>query len=48
MAKKRPTKLSVSVQKALTGLIEKNLVERENGLIVLSDVFFKRWLQKLA
>lgn len=37
-----------SVQKALTVLIEKSLVERENGLIVLSDVFFKRWLQKLA
>ncbi len=37
-----------SVQKAFTALIEKSLVERENGLIVLSDVFFKRWLQKLA
>ncbi|MGH7452772.1 MAG: hypothetical protein ACRENG_15600, partial [bacterium] len=37
-----------SVQKALTVLIEKNLVERENGLIVFSDIFFKMWLQKLA
>jgi hypothetical protein len=37
-----------SMQKALTALIEKNLVERENGAFVLSDVFFKRWLQNFA
>ena len=28
-------------QKALKVLIEKNLVKRENGMIVLSEVFFK-------
>lgn len=36
-----------TMQKALAGLIEKNLIERENGMYVLSDVFFKKWLQKL-
>lgn len=37
-----------SIQKALTALIEKNLIDRENGFYFLTDVFFKRWLQKQA
>lgn len=37
-----------SIQKALTVLIEKNLIDRENGFYFLTDVFFKRWLQKQA
>jgi hypothetical protein len=37
-----------SVQKALARLIEKNLIDRENGAYVFVDVFFKRWLEKLA
>ncbi len=37
-----------SVQKALSVLGDKGLIDRENGLYFMSDVFFKRWLQKVA
>jgi len=39
---------SSSVQKSLTRLIEKNIIDREDGTYVFADVFFKRWLEKLA
>jgi len=37
-----------SAQKSLARLIEKNIIDRENGAYVFADVFFKRWLEKLA
>ena len=37
-----------SAQKSLARLLEKNIIDRENGTYVFADVFFKRWLEKLA
>ncbi|MFH1562468.1 MAG: ATP-binding protein [Nitrospirota bacterium] len=33
-----------SVQKALKGLMEKELIEKENSRYIISDIFFKRWV----
>ncbi|MEW6606242.1 MAG: ATP-binding protein [bacterium] len=37
-----------SVQKALKGLMEKELIEKENGQYIICDIFFKRWILEQA
>lgn len=36
-----------SLQKTLKSLMEKDLIEKEDGFYVVADVFFKRWIRTL-
>lgn len=36
-----------SFRKGLESLVEKNVVEKENGAYAISDIFFKKWLSRL-
>ncbi|MDI6792173.1 MAG: ATP-binding protein [bacterium] len=36
-----------SLQKTLKSLMEKDLIEKEDGVYVMADVFFKRWIRTL-
>lgn len=33
-----------SVQKALSALVERELIDRENGVFTVSDLLFRRWI----
>ena len=35
-----------NVQKMVKSLIKKGLIERENGRLIISDIFFKQWILK--
>ena len=37
---------SSSIQKAMKKLLEKDLIQQENGSYVIVDLFFKKWLQR--